>query len=169
MDLQLFIVNCYREQLKHMKNVKYVLWERGPWECLDTFFRGTDEQKQRLGDILNDLMAEFSIERPLQSLQPHDLLDVDISNFGGIVAHFMYMLKSTFKRCNAVYVFLAAVKAEQQLNSIIKRGRPSEVSRYRTEEDLSEINQKYIQMFRRYGTGSIIKIINKIEIEEYHF
>lgn len=169
MDLQLFIIKCYREQLSHMKNVQYVLWERGPWECLETFFRGSEEDKAKLANHLDDLMREFKIERPIQAFPPHDITDVDPSNFSSVISFFMTNAKQVFKRGTSVYVFLTAIDHQRQLDNIIKRGRPSELAHYKKVEDLFEINMKYIKIFRTYGHSKIIKIVNKIEIDYIDF
>lgn len=159
----MFILKCYKEQLERLpQNLDIVLWERHPRESLSTFFRGSPAEKQKLEMLLDDTMAEYKIPYPMYSLPPYDLTKLEPVLFDAEFPIILYHADLYLKHEPCIYIFLICADAEVQLQRIIRRGRPSELSVYHEIRDLKDINDKYDHLLGLFGWDWALKMSGKI-------
>ena len=152
-DLQIFILDCFREQLEKARDKKYVIFERSPYDSIfifstDAYLNGrmSKEEYFSLHDKVDALYTKFNIPK----FKDCAFWRVDSCNYGiqELFEHVKGKIEEYRKIEKSACFLLYCSDPHKQKDNIEKRGRPEEKNY--DNNYMMRINTKYHEMFEEY-------------------
>ncbi|EDR27730.1 hypothetical protein EDI_113690 [Entamoeba dispar SAW760] len=155
-EFQTYVLNCYEKHLNSpiYENADFILWDRHPSEALEIFCKDENslskEERNKLKQRLEQIYRRYEI--PLLTNNDVSIINIDTSRISVEIAQealiniFIHsaMLGITD---GSIFVLLYCGDLEAQFKRVVKRGRQVELETYKKKEDLSKINQCYINFY----------------------
>ncbi|BFU18626.1 hypothetical protein EHI8A_098040 [Entamoeba histolytica HM-1:IMSS-B] len=152
-ELQLFIIDCFKEQLERAKQMKYVIMERSPIDSIfifsnEAYFQGrmTTEEYNDLKVRVDDLYTTYGIPRFNEMII--NRIDSCKYTINGIFEYVKYQSQEYWKQSKSALFLLYCSDPLKQKENIEKRGRPEE-----KDYDINymiRINNEYSKLFAEY-------------------
>ncbi|EMS11830.1 hypothetical protein KM1_216130 [Entamoeba histolytica HM-3:IMSS] len=155
-EFQHYIIDCYEKQLKseEYNSADLIIWERHPFDALTVFCSNDNslniEEKYNINQRLTTLCAQYEI--PLISDENTSLSSLDTSRISLTTAHevilnsYIYPTLGGFIEYN-LYLFFYCSNEFDQIKRINKRGRISEITKYKRVQDIIPLNTLYSNMY----------------------
>ena len=152
-DLQLFILDCFNEQLQKAQNKKYVIFERSPYDSIfifstEAYHNGRMSEKEyfSLHEKVDSLYTKYHIPKFDQCA----FWKVDSCQFGiqPLFNHVKGKIEEFRKIHKSACFLLYCSDPVKQKDNIERRGRPEE-----KDYDINymmRINNEYEKMFSKY-------------------
>lgn len=164
MDFQMYILDCFRAQLEsdEYAKAKFVLWERHPMEALKVFSTTLDdENKDKLERMINELCEFYDIPSFEEGstfnaikLSTYDLTPECIADV--IYNELLRGLSGGAPEECFVYLYMPNQYIDLQQQRIMKRGRPSEMKKYRDLDELKKVNDRYVEFANKFLDGDTV-------------
>ncbi|GAB1219139.1 hypothetical protein ENUP19_0014G0031 [Entamoeba nuttalli] len=153
-QFQLFIIDCYREQLEKAKDMKYVIMERSPADSINIFATESYLQGKITEEEFNDL--KIKTEELYQSYnipKYHECIFTKIDSckysIDGVFQIVKQQTLQCWKRSESALFLLFCSDPLMQKENIEKRGRPEE-----KDYDINymiRINNEYEKLFANFA------------------
>lgn len=166
-EFQHYIIDCYEKQLKSEEYnlADLIIWERHPFDALTVFCSNdsslTIEEKYNINQRLTTLCTQYKI--PLITDENTSLTSLNTSRISLTTAQEVILNSYIYPTLGGsigydLYLFFYCSNEFDQIKRINKRGRISEITRYKRVQDIIPLNTLYSNMYlsvwrRRLGTN----------------